>query len=115
MGAMGYDVGEVRGGGSGEFERLGRCEMGLVKDGVLYVRDGGGRDGGGGRDSLGGRRDSFGGREEPSGVGGEKASAYVAGHGRGGSRSGGYTAGGGSAPHVGPLGTAIRDSGESVR
>ncbi|KAE9994711.1 hypothetical protein Vi05172_g10522 [Venturia inaequalis] len=107
MGAMGYDVGEM---GSGEFERLGRCEMGLVKDGVLYARDGGG-----GRDSLGGRRDSLGGREAASGVGGEKAGAYVAGHGRGGSRSGVYTAGGGSAPHVGPLGTAIRDSGESVR
>lgn len=87
MDAMGYDIVEQR--GSVEYENLGKSEMGLMKPSTVYTRDGG----------IGG----------PGGIEG-RASAYVAGHGRGG--SGVYAAGGGSAPHFGPLGTAIRNSGE---
>ncbi|TID27291.1 putative mip family channel protein [Venturia nashicola] len=96
MGAMGYDIVDQR--GSVEYENLGKSEMGLMKPGVVYSRDG-----------MGGRDGAFGG----PGVVGERASAYVAGHGRGGSRSDAYTAAGGPAPQFGsPLGTAVRNSGE---
>lgn len=106
MGAMGYDV--VDGRASVEYDQLGKSEMGLMKPGLVYVKDGviaregagfGGGGGGGG----------------PGMVVGERDGAYVAGHGRGGSAgsgTGGYAAGGGSAPHFGPLGTSIRDSAE---
>lgn len=86
MDAMGYDVINHR--GSVEYENLGKSELGLMKPGIVYSREG-----------LGGRD-----------VVGDRASAYVAGHGRGG--SGVYPAGGGFGPHVGPMGTAIRASGE---